>query len=78
MYFVNHKYPLMAKGIGSTADYILLEDGDEIDLAMFSDWEFYHHGAFLNFDKTTHTTYVGEDFRLKLSKIGTQENINGG
>lgn len=46
MYYVNHEYPLQAAGWGSTSDYILLEDGMEIDVAMFSDWDFYHTGAF--------------------------------
>lgn len=49
MYYVNHKYPLQAAGWGSTSDYILLEDGMEIDVAMFSDWDFYHTGAFAYF-----------------------------
>lgn len=49
MYYVDHKYPLQASGWGSTSDYILLEDGMEIDVAMFSDWDFYHTGAFAYF-----------------------------
>lgn len=33
MYYRNHVYPLMGPGWGSTADYILLSDGDTIDVA---------------------------------------------
>lgn len=46
MYYVDHQYPLMREGWGATSDWILLEDGMEIDLAMFSDWNFHHYGAF--------------------------------
>lgn len=52
MYYIDHQYPLMAAGWGSTADYILLEDGMTIDVAMFSDWSFWHDGgAFGFFDR---------------------------
>lgn len=40
MYYRNHVYPLMSPGTGSTADYVLLSDGDTIDVAMFSNWSF--------------------------------------
>ena len=40
-YYVDHEYPLMADGWGATADYILLEDGMEIDIAVFTNWYFY-------------------------------------
>jgi len=52
MYYVDHRYPLMAAGWGSTADYILLEDGMAIDVAMFSNWSFWMSGAFAFFDQT--------------------------
>ena len=51
MYFVNHTYPLMSAKWGATADYILLSDGDEVDLAMYTDWGFYTDSAFLYFDQ---------------------------
>lgn len=71
MYYVDHQYPLMAAGWGSTADYILLEDGMCIDVAMFTDWSFWNSGgAFAFFDrdeyyvltntKQTFTTYKSE------------------
>ncbi|MCQ2419679.1 MAG: cohesin domain-containing protein [Clostridia bacterium] len=49
MYYRNHVYPLMSDGWGSTSDYILLSDGDTIDMAMFTNWDFYHHGSFVTF-----------------------------
>ena len=41
LYYVNHQYPLMYAGWGSTADWILLDDNDVIEVAMFSDWSFW-------------------------------------
>lgn len=41
IYFVNGSYPIMTGSIGATADWILLEDGDVVDVAMFDDWSFY-------------------------------------
>ena len=49
MYYRNHAYPLQRAGWGSTSDYILLSDGDTIDLAMFTDWGFYQNGSFCTF-----------------------------
>lgn len=40
-YFLNHQYPLMKPGMGATADYMTLEDGDVIDVAMYSNENFY-------------------------------------
>ena len=71
MYYVNHSYPLQAAGWGSTSDYILLEDGMEIDVAMFSDWDFYHTGAFAYFtSESTNSVDSG------IYNIKTNENIN--
>ena len=40
-YFLNHQYQLMKPGMGATADYMTLEDGDVIDVAMYSNNNFY-------------------------------------
>lgn len=45
-YYVDDQYPLMTQGWGATADYILLEDGMDIDLACFTNWNFYMEGGF--------------------------------
>ena len=41
IYYLNHQYPVMYEGTGATADYMTLENGDQIDLAMYSDMGFY-------------------------------------
>lgn len=68
MYYINHKYPLQAQGWGSTCDYILLEDGMEIDVAMFSDWDFYHTGAFAYFDSPNQTKNSSGQFETKTGE----------
>lgn len=85
MYYRNHRYPLMSPGWGATADYILLSDGDTVDLAMFTDWGFYHHGAFCctgAADSTepveTLTVTQGETLRFTGLKYGTQSVADGG
>ena len=40
-YYVNYEYPLASEGWGSTADQILLRDGDIITLGHFTGWSFY-------------------------------------
>ena len=41
LYYVNGTYPLFEDGWGATADGIPLDDGDRVDVAMFTDWGFY-------------------------------------
>ena len=78
MYFVDHAYPLQAAGWGSTSDYILLEDGMEIDVAMFTDWDFYHDGAFAQFTSPNekldgkYKVDTGEEITLQM--LGTSTN----
>ena len=66
MYFVNHMYPLMSAKWGATADYILLNDGDDVDLAMYTDWGFYTNSAFLYFDKSTSISKTDNPLELQL------------
>lgn len=77
MYFVNHQYPLMSAGWGSTADYILLEDGMEIDVAMFSNWDFYHHGSFMYFDKDEYLLAADAQQTITVLKSNTGNSVNG-
>ena len=77
MYFVDHKYPLQAEGWGATADYILLEDDMEIDVAMFTDWAFYTDGAFASFSPTMKTVGTGEDVTLKMTGVSTNGTVAG-
>ncbi len=78
MYFRNHVYPLQSPGWGATADYILLKDGDVIDLAMFSDWSFYHRGAFACFDQDSYALTAGETLDFRTLKYDTQSVADGG
>ena len=59
MYYRNHCYPYMSPGWGSTSDYILLSDGDAIDVAMFTSWGFYHSGYFASFDQDVYKVAQG-------------------
>lgn len=62
MYYRNHAYPLQSPGWGSTADYILLSDGDTIDMAMFTNWNFYQYGSFCTFvDRDTRVNDGGKN-----------------
>lgn len=72
MYFVNHKYPYMSKGWGSTCDYILLSDGDRIDEAMFSDWNFYKEGGgFAAFEADAYTIDRGDTLTTSIMSTAT-------
>lgn len=77
MYYRNHVYPLMSPGWGSTSDYMLLSDGDTIDLAMFSDWGFYNHGGFLSFASDTYSAAAGESVSFAVRTFGTSESTSG-
>ncbi len=79
MYYRNHVYPLMGPGWGATADYILLSDGDTIDVALFSDWNFWNDGgAFTCFDKDGYAVTAGEALTLKTLKYDTKSVSDGG
>lgn len=85
MYYRNHRYPLMSPGWGSTSDYILLSDGDTIDVAMFTNWGFYTHGAFCCTGEADSTKPVeqltvlqGEQLAFTGLKYGTQSVAEGG
>ena len=71
MYYVNHRYPLMREGWGATADYILLEEGMEIDVAMFTDWSFHHNGGFAQLSPSVKTVKTDEKFALQMTGTGT-------
>lgn len=78
MYFRNHVYPLMSAGWGATCDYMLLSDGDTIDLAMFTDWNFHHVGAFCKFDKDEYSVPAEEGLKLQTLKYDTRSVTDGG
>ena len=78
MYYRNHVYPLMGPGWGSTADYILLSDGDTIDLAMFGNWDFWTKGAFAAFDQDDYTVQPGNALNFSTVKYDTRSVAQGG
>ena len=79
MYYRNHVYPLMSAGWGSTADYILLSDGDTIDVSMFTDWSFWNDGgAFTTFDQDDYAVPVGGTTTFQTVKYDTKSVADGG
>lgn len=78
MYYRNHVYPLMGPGWGSTADYILLSDDDTIDVAMFSNWNFWTIGAFACFDQDAYSVQPGKSIRFSTMKYDTKSVADGG
>ena len=42
LYYVNGTYPLFEEGWGATADGIVLDDGDFVDIALYTNWGFYN------------------------------------
>ena len=78
MYYRNHVYPLMSAGWGSTADYVLLSDDDTIDLAMFSNWNFWTIGAFACFDQDAYSVQPGKSIRFSTMKYDTKSVADGG
>ena len=78
MYYRNHVYPLMGPNWGSTADYILLSDDDTIDLAMFSNWNFWTIGAFACFDQDAYSVQPGKSIHFSTMKYDTKSVADGG
>ncbi len=74
MYYVDHKYPITpgTDNWGATSDIVLLEDGMEIDLAIFSNWNFWMDGYFSYFETDDTSVQEGQsaDFKLLGSPIG--------
>ena len=78
MYYRNHMFPLMSAGWGATADYILLSNGDTVDLAMFSDYTFHTRGAFACFNQDHYTVRAGEALTFQTLKYDTRDVSDGG
>lgn len=68
-YVVDDKYPLMASCWGATADYILLEDGMDIDIAFFTNYNFYIESGFASLSPENVQITTGDtvDFVTYLS-----------
>ena len=77
MYYRNHYFPLMDPGWGATSDYMLLSDGDTLDIAMYTDWDFYHEGSFCCFDEDVYEIAAGETLRFSTVKASTSDFGSG-
>jgi len=66
MYFVNHEFPRQNKTSGATADYVLLSENDEVDIAMFTDYDFNKHGGFARFADTQQDGKTGREITNTL------------
>ena len=84
-YYLNYEYPLASAGWGSTADQILLHDGDVVTLAHYSDWNFFtDSGAGFNYltDENGSRTRVvadrGEKDSITFQTWRAQAGMNGG
>lgn len=77
MYFCDHEYPLMAAGWGSTADYILLEDGMTVDVGVFTDMGFWTEGAFLAFDRDDYYMTPSGTRTVTVSAVPTTGHATG-
>ena len=73
MYYVNHEFPMWYSDQGATADYIILEEGDEIDVGMFSNMSFHLFGAFAYFDQTSPSAMPGDELDMTLLSTATHE-----
>ena len=85
IYYLNYEYPLASTGWGSTADQILLHDGDVVTLSHYSDWNFYSDsGAGFNYltDENGSRTRVvadrGEKDSITIQTWRAQAGMNGG
>ena len=83
-YYVNGEYPLAYDGWGATADTIVIEPGDFVDIMMFSSWDFYSDSGagFHNFfdeNGIVHemTFEEGEEAEFMLKRGYGNLNIGG-
>ncbi|MGN0546803.1 MAG: cadherin-like beta sandwich domain-containing protein [Acutalibacteraceae bacterium] len=78
-YYVDHEYPLMAQGWGATADYILLEDNAEVDIALFTNYYFYsdENSGFAYLSPAEITVASGETVNFQTWKTA-QDGSNYG
>lgn len=80
-YYHNYEYPLASEGWGSTADQILLKEGDIVTVGHFSNWLFHTDpGSVFNYIKAGDDVITTEAIRgksVKLSVIRAGADGNG-
>ena len=67
-YLVDHGYVLMNSTTSASADYILLEDGMEIDLCMFTKSNFFYKGDYAYFGQSEYNVSVGDEVSFDTYK----------
>ncbi|MBQ8831797.1 MAG: DUF4465 domain-containing protein [Oscillospiraceae bacterium] len=79
-YYLNYEYPLASEGWGSTADQILLEEGDVVTVGHFSDWNFFTDpNSVFNYiksgdDTVTTTATQGNEITMSVYLAGADES----
>lgn len=73
-YYRNHAYPLMSPGWGSTADYMLLSDGDTVDVGLFTGWSFYMNGEFCCFEQDAYSAEMGSTLSADILRWNADDN----
>ena len=70
-YYHNYRYPLASEGWGSTADQILLHDGDIVTVGHFDNWSFHQDPLcvfnFIKAGEKTVTVEAVQDSKLDLT-----------
>lgn len=81
-YYKNYEYPLASEGWGSTADQILLKEGDVVTVSHYSDWAFYGDSAagynYLKADGKITEAAAEKSGRVSLEVWRTALDVNGG
>ncbi len=67
LYYVNHKYAEMEPGIGATADWIIVNENDVVDVELSDDMMFFMSNAFTHFDKENVEAVENNNIELTLS-----------
>ena len=75
-YYRNHAYPLKSPGVGSTCDYMLLSDGDLIEVGFFGDPTGWTRAAFTMFDEDSYEVEAGDVLLFTAAKRSTNENYS--
>ena len=68
LYYVNHEYPLMHEGWGATADYILLTDGDDVEVQLMPGSEI---NSFQKFETEEMTVTQETEISSNLQRLGS-------
>ena len=65
-YLVDNSMPQMTEGWGASCDYILLEDEMEVEICMFSSWNWAYSGSVASFESKEMTAYSGGSLNFSI------------